>query len=124
MEPENVFVQPRESELSLLERASFMEDVARQFKGDYLHITTLGPLEGEARDCRLSGILVNPTAIVFRMKCDNDSETRYTVANPERLVARRNDAGELTSLEIQSLDGSLTTVWFEGRRTEREDVAA
>jgi hypothetical protein len=124
MEPENVFVQPRESEISMLERASFMEDIAEQFQGEYVRISTIGPLPGEARDCRLSGILVNPLAIVFEMECDTDSETRYTVANPERLLARHDDAGELTSLEIVSLDASVTTVWFEGRRSERDDVAA
>jgi hypothetical protein len=124
MESESVFVQPKESEVSLLERASFMDEVARRFKGEYLHITTTGPLPGEAHDCRLSGIIANPLSIVFQMECDNDSETRYTVANPERLIARRNEAGQLASLEIVSLDGSRTKVWLEGRRNRREDVAA
>ena len=124
MESENVFVQPKDLEVSMLERASFLEDVAEQFQGEYVRISTSGPLSGEARDCRLSGILVNPLAIVFQMDCDNDSETRYTIANPERLLARHDNVGELASLEIVSLDGSVTTVWFEGRRDQRDDVAA
>ena len=124
MEPENVFLEPRESEVSMLQRASFMDEVANRFEGEYLRISTVGPLPGEARDCRLSGIIVNPLSIVFQMECDKDSETRYTVANPERLIARRNEAGELTSLDIVSLDGSVTTVWFEGPRENHDDVAA
>lgn len=124
MESENVFVQPREAEVSMLERASFLDEVASRFKGEYLRISTVGPLDGEARDCRLTGILATPLSIVFQMECDTDSETRYTVANPERLLARRNEAGELTSIEIVSLDGSVTSVWFEGRRERREREAA
>ncbi len=124
MESENVFVQPQVSEVSMVQRASFMDEVANQFKGEYLRISTVGPLPGEARNCRLSGIIVNSLAIVFQMECDNDSETRYAVANPERLIARRNDAGELTSLEIVSLDGSVTSVWFEDPKNRREREAA
>ena len=124
MEPEIVFIQPRQSEVSMLERMSFMDDVVRRFKGEYVRVSTAGPLEGVANDCRLAGILVNPLAIVLEMECDNDGETRYTVANPERLVAHRNEAGELALLEIVSLDGSVTTVWFGERRGQREEVAA
>lgn len=124
MESEKFFVESGNSEISLAQRDSFVDDVVRQFKGEYVRISTVGPLEGTARDCRLSGILSNPLSIVFQMECDNDSETRYTVANPERVVARRNDAGELTSLEIVSLDGSVTNVWFLGPENRREEEAA
>jgi len=124
MESDNIYVQSGNSEINLIERESFLDDIARRFQGEYVRIRTAGALEGEARDCKLSGILVNPLSIVFDMDCDNDSETRYTVANPERIVAKRNDAGELTSMEIVSLDGSVTTIWFEGRREERQNVAA
>ena len=108
----------------MLDRASFLDEVASRFKGEYLRIATIGPLQGQANDCRLLGIIVNPLSIVFQMECDNDSETRYTIANPERLIARRNDAGVLTSLEIVSLDGSVTSVWFEAPKDREAREAA
>lgn len=124
MESDKVFAKSGNSEISLVQRPSFLDDLAREFDGHYVRITTVGPWHGDARNCRLSGILGNPTSIVFQMECDNDSETRYAVANPERLIAHRNDAGELTSLEIVSLDGSITNVWFEGPREHQEREAA
>ncbi len=124
MESKNPYLQTGDSEISSLEQYSFLDDVSRQFKGRYVRISTAGPLPGTARNCRLSSILVNPLAIVFQMECDNDSETRYTVANPQRLLARRNDAGELTAMEIVALDGSVTTVWFQDPEARREEDAA
>jgi hypothetical protein len=125
MESENKFVQSGEEAISLLERNSFFDDVARHFQGRYLRISTEGTLPGEVDDCRLHNVEVLTDEIVFTMMCDNDSATRYTVANPEQLIATRNSDGELEGLKIVSLDGSVTRVWFvQQQRSQDEDAAA
>src|SRR3954464_10765054 len=125
MESENNFLQSGDEEITLLERNSFLDDVAQRFQGRYLRISTEGTLPGQVTDCRLDDIDVLADEIVFSMMCDNDSATRYTVANPEQLIATRNSKGELEALKIVSLDGSVTRVWFvQQQRTQDEDAAA
>jgi hypothetical protein len=125
MESENSFVQSGDEEISLIGRNSFLEDVARHFQGRYLRISTEGTLPGEVDNCRLENVEALTDDIVFTMMCDDDSVTRYTVANPEQLIATRNGEGELEALKIVSLDGSVTRVWFlQQHRSQNEDAAA
>jgi hypothetical protein len=99
-------------EISLWERPTLLEELGQQYHGAAVHIVTEGPLPGEADHCRLQHILYAANNVVFFMECDNNSETRFTIANPERLIVDRNSAGEVSNLQIVSLDGSVTRVWF------------
>lgn len=123
-ESENIFVQPGGVEVAAWNRDSFLEELARRYHGSPVHITTVGPLPGEVNDCRLQNILSTVDEIVFSMECESDSETRYVVVNPERLISKRNRAGATEGLEIVSLDGSVTHVWFGDAARSRADVAA
>lgn len=125
-ESKDVYVPSGSLEISQWDRASFLADLSRQYRGTYVLITTEGPFVGEARNCRLEHFLNEPDGITMSLACDQDSETRYTVANPERITAYRNANGITESIEIVSLDGSVTRVWFGNavERAEHEDLAA
>lgn len=125
-ESKNVYVPSGNLEISQWDRGSFLADLSRQYRGTYVLITTEGPYSGEARNCRLEHFLNEPDGITVSLACDQDSETRYTVANPERITAHRNSDGVTESMDIVSLDGSITHVWFGGavERAEHEDLAA
>ena len=108
----------------MLQRTSFLEDLGRHYHGTAVRITTEGPLPGNVHHCRLMNIISVGDNVVFSMECDTDSETRFTIANPERLIARRKLSGDVQGLEIVSLDGSVTHVWFVPAREKREEIAA
>jgi hypothetical protein len=116
--------QSEETEISILERTSFLENLGRQYHGARVRISTIGPLPGRVDHCRLMNIISEGDNVVFSMECEVDSETRFTVANPERLIARRNSDGDVQELEIVSLDGSVTQIWFLPAEENRDDVAA
>jgi hypothetical protein len=125
-ESKNVYVPSGDLEISQWDRGSFLADLSRQYHGTYVLITTEGPFSGEARNCRLEHILTEPDGITLSLACDQDSETRYTIANPERITAHRNANGATELIDIVSLDGSVTHVWFGDavERAEHTDLAA
>ena len=125
-ESEKDYFPSGDLEISQWDRNSFLADVAKQFRGSYVHITTAGPLPGEVRNCRLEHIITEADAITFSLACDQDSETRYSIANPERMTVHRNSSGVTESVEIVSLDGSVTRVWFgdAAERAAEGDLAA
>ena len=124
--PESIrrVTQSEETEISILERTSFLENLGRQYRGAHVRIVTVGPLPGNVHHCQLVNIISEGDNVVFSMECETDSETRFTIANPERLMARRNSSGDVQGLEIVSLDGSVTNVWFVPAGENRDDVAA
>lgn len=94
------------------DRNWFLSDLAKQHHGMPIHIRSEGPISGEVHSCHLSQIRSSANSIVFEMECDHDSETRYAIANPQRVTAHRNASGITESLTIVALDGSVTTAWF------------
>jgi hypothetical protein len=104
----------------------FLHDLSRQYHAAAVRISTEGPITGEARDCQLDHISSQPDGIVFFMMCDQANETRYVIANPESVVAHRDESGTTESLTIVALDGSVTRVWFGEAvaRSEEVNIAA
>ncbi len=122
---ENV-VRDQNAEISLLSRNSYLADLEKRFKGEPIHIRTDGPLPGRVHDANLHGIISNAAAIVFELRPKTESEARFAIANPERLISRTDTDGNPVYLEIRSLDGSVTRVWFGDAAVERDrdDLAA
>jgi hypothetical protein len=125
-EPKNTYFPSGDLTISQWDRNSFLADLARQYRGSYVYIITDGPLPGEARNCRLEHIITEADEVTFSLACDQDSETRYSVVNPERMTVHRNPSGVTESVEIVSLDGSVTRVWFGDavQRVADRDLAA
>jgi hypothetical protein len=110
--PENVYLPSGDLDISVGDRPYYLNDLTRQYHGTYVLIATEGPLSGQARNCRLDHIGYVVDGITFHLECDTDSETRFVVANPERMILHRDTSGVTECLELISLDGSVTRVWF------------